>query len=781
MGNSIATRLIVLLTGCLAAIFVAGMALDYYLSRAEILERLAGQSQDTIQAAVTDMENWLDAVEESTLLLSRILQQRDYSNDALQQMLKNIVEHNEDIFGAAIALNPERLPEQRGFAPYYFHRDGILSYADLATGDYNYRQQPWFVEAAADGRPVWVEPYFDEGGGEVLMTTFSVPVYRFDAQGERFLHAVVTADIGLADLHAYLSRLRLGEHGNAVLLSRRGTILGSRNRDNILRHYSQVIDHPDDLATWRQMFEAALGGQLVSRQLECPATRGRCNFRLGQLTRTGWPVGVIYSQREMLAPLHRFQLKTLLLGLATLLLMSGAIYLVTRRLTRPLLALADASDQIAHGQLDVPLPQATGSDELAVLVNAFGAMKRDLRHHINQLEAATATRSRLEAELDAARAIQMSLLPSGGEACEELGFCNLWARVLPARSVGGDLYCYWSAGDRLWLAIGDVSDKGVAAALFMAKTISLIPQLTDPATNPARALVLLNNALEAGNENCMFVTLFLGSLDREARTLRFASAGHLPPTLLRDGSARSIDQQCGPALGLAPDIDFPLNRLQLQAGDRLALFTDGIEEAFNASGDMFGLERFNRGVVETAGQPLADAGMALLNAIDDFTTGTPQSDDIALVLLQLMRPDSVTRNFDRGVRLATRALQWLGEEWASRRLPGDAGAELQLVLEEILTNIDSYADLDADARISVTLHFSSAEVELAVSDEGRPFNPLAEGARAPLGEGIDSADVGGLGVHLIAQLTDSQVYERQGERNVLRVTKNLPGSSTTDH
>ena len=167
MGNSIATRLIVLLTGCLATIFVAGMALDYYLSRAEILERLSGQSQDTIQAAVTDMENWLDAVEESTLLLSRILQQRDYSNDALQQMLKDIVEHNEDIFGAAIALNPERQPESRGFAPYYFHRDGILSYADLAAGDYNSREQPWFVEAAADGRPVWVEPYFDEGGGEV--------------------------------------------------------------------------------------------------------------------------------------------------------------------------------------------------------------------------------------------------------------------------------------------------------------------------------------------------------------------------------------------------------------------------------------------------------------------------------------------------------------------------------------------------------------------------------------------------------------------------------------
>ncbi len=214
MGNSIATRLIVLLTGCLAAIFIAGMALDYYLSRAEILERLAGQSQDTIKAAVTDMENWLDAVEESTLLLSRILQARDYSNDALRQMLKDIVEHNEDIFGAAIALNPERLPEPGGFAPYYFHRDGILSYADLAAGDYNYREQPWFVEAVADGRPVWVEPYFDEGGGEVLMTTFSVPVYRFDAQGDRFLHAVVTADIGLADLRAYL-RLEPGAYASA--------------------------------------------------------------------------------------------------------------------------------------------------------------------------------------------------------------------------------------------------------------------------------------------------------------------------------------------------------------------------------------------------------------------------------------------------------------------------------------------------------------------------------------------------------------------------------------
>jgi sigma-B regulation protein RsbU (phosphoserine phosphatase) len=778
MTNSITTRLIVLLTGCMAVIFAAGMLLDYHLSRTEILERVQLQSRDTIQSAITDMENWLDGVEGSTLFLARILEQRDYTQPGLEQMLKDIVENNEDIFGASIALNPELVAEPMGFAPYYFHRDGILTYASLAGEKNNYRDQAWFKDPVATGKPVWVEPYFDEGGGEVLMTTFAVPVFRLDENSQRFLYAVVTSDIRLTELRGYLRRLRLGEHGNAMLLSRAGIILGTRDRDHIMRHYSDVTSGAADLATWQELVSLAVEGNVTTRSLECAGIPGNCIVRLGSLESTGWPVGIRYSEDEMLAPLRNFQVKTLALGLATLLLTALAIYVVTHRLTRPLSALAQASDEIARGELNARLPRVRGKDEIAILVDSFTAMTRDLKRYIADLESATASRSRLEGELNAAREIQMSLLPQGGEAIEEFEACSLWAKVRPARSVGGDLYTYFPVDSHIWIAVGDVSDKGVPAALFMAKAISLIPQLIGPGTAPEQAMARLNDALEQGNDNCMFVTLFLGVLDPGSGELRFATAGHTPPSLLRGGSCLSLPQDDGPALGLAPGLEFPANTLRLKPGDRLTLFTDGVEEAFNASAEMFGIDRFNRLIADTGQEALEQAGSLLFKAVDQFAGEVPQSDDITILLLQIAgQAQRVTEDFQLGDALVTRALAWLEGALQALSIPVGSRANLPLVLEEIITNVDKYGKLAGDSAIRVDLRKNAAALIMEVSDEGAPFNPLVEGQRARLGADINSADIGGLGVHLIAQLTDQQSYQRHEGRNVLRVAISLEDGS----
>ena len=149
--NTITARLILVLTGCLAAIFAAGLLLDYRLSRDEILERLRLQSIDTVESAITDMDNWLDGVEGAALFLAELVEGQDFDREQLEQLLQDIVEQNGDIFGAAIALNPERAPDPAGFAPYYFRRDGALRYADLASEAYHYRDRDWYRRPAATG------------------------------------------------------------------------------------------------------------------------------------------------------------------------------------------------------------------------------------------------------------------------------------------------------------------------------------------------------------------------------------------------------------------------------------------------------------------------------------------------------------------------------------------------------------------------------------------------------------------------------------------------------
>jgi len=783
MSNSITTRLIVLLTFCLALIIGIGMLADYRLSRGNILERLQVESQDTINGAIIDLENLLDGVEGATLFLGRILEQRDYTQAGLTQMLKDIVENNEDIFGATIALNPSRVDDSVGFAPYYFRRDGILTYADLAAEDYNYRDQPWYTQTVTAGKPTWVEPYFDEGGGEVLMTTFAVPVYRVDEQGSRFLYAVVTADIALAEFQSYLRRLRLGKSGFGTMLSRTGIILSSRDRSNIMRHYSEVHSDQLDIDTWREMFNSALAGQAVTRQLACPWIAGHCVIRMDVLRTTGWPVGVIYSEKEILEPLRQFQIRTAALGSISMVLVALAVYTVTRRLTRPLTTLARASDDIARGVLDTPLPSARGNDEVARLVRSFTAMNKDLKSYIADLETVTASRSRLEGELAAAAEIQMSMLPQGGEALEKAGQYELWARVRPAKSVGGDLYSYYSSDQRLFIAVGDVSDKGVPAALFMAKAISLIQQLAGAEVDPATAMAQLNNALEAGNDNCMFVTLFLGVLDLDTLQLRFASAGHTPPSLLRDGSVEVLQQDDGAALGLAPDLDYPDNIVPLQPGDRLAVYTDGIDEAFSEQAEMFGFDRFNSCLAQAGEAPLAMAGQEVFQAIDRHAGTTAQSDDITLMLLQLapdtaqsaalFTTDKLSRGFARGDQLTSRALAWLQQMLEDLAVPPEMHVELLLVTEEIITNVDKYGDLPAAGVIEIVVQKQDNRICLEVRDEGTAFNPLQQGHRSTLGADIESAEIGGLGVHLVTQLTDQQDYRRENRHNVLRVTKFL--------
>ena len=756
------------------------MLLDYRISRQEILTRLGEEAAVEVGVAIGDMENWLNGIEATTRLLGRILEQREYSQEGLQQMLRDIVANNDEIFGAAIAVSPEFTDDTGGFSPYYFLQDGAVSYANLANSRADYQQQPWFKQPIAAGKALWTEPYFDAGGGEVNMTTFAVPVYRIDDEGNRFIYAVVTADVTLAALQRVAGQLHLGESSYSLLFSKEGLMMSTRTQASVMKHYSELSYRGVNLDSWHQMFSRALLGEPSTYNFPCPESTGQCTIRLGRLKTTGWPIGLVYSQEEILSPLHQYEVKSLLLSVSVLLLMAITVYVLTSRLTRPLQELSSATEHMAKGKLDVALPQATGKDEVSTLVRSFKSMNKDLKAYISDLETATANRSRLEGELAAAREIQMSMLPGSGEALWQEDDISLWAKVRPAKTVGGDLYTYFQGEKHLFIAVGDVSDKGVAAALFMARAISLIQQLSGTATPPDKAMAALNNALERDNHSCMFVTLFLGVLEISTGQLRFASAGHTAPSLLRAGKVSIVDQETGPALGLADNQSYPINNLQLLQGDRLAVYTDGIDEAFNDQKEMYGVDRFNREFQASGEQPIAEAGLRLFESVDAHTGELPQSDDITLLLLQYPKVDERRENeaFNLGPGLTGRVQSWLGATLEKWEVPLANVMELDLVAEELVTNVQKYAGLAAEQRLRITVTLVANSLALEIRDQGKPFNPLEDGHRSTLGADIESAEIGGLGVHLVTQLTDQQSYRRENEDNVLRVEKTIVGQGT---
>lgn len=774
MNTRIASRLILYLTVSVGALVALALLLDYRLSRGEILERLRLESQNTVVGVVRDLEGLLGGVEGNTRFLAGLLRRQHRDEQSISRLLQDSVTHHADIFGATIALAPAQSARPRGFAPYFFKRGDTIAYSDLTPGAEPYWERAWFREAADSGQARWIEPYFDAGGADVFMTTFSVPVYKGEDQDE--LLAVVTADITLDELHRFISRLQQGELGFGFLVSAGGLALSSRGTSTEMVPYQRLLPSERQRALWRELLAEAAPGTDTTRLVACEQVGGNCVIRMTRLQHSGWVVGVLYSEHELLADLRAYEAKIFALGLACLLAMILVVTAVTRRITRPLTALAASAGQLGAGQLDASLPAVQGTDEVARLVQSFAHMQGELRRRMEDLERVTASRSRLEGELSAARDIQMAMLPQSGTAHEQHTDFALWASVEPARRVGGDLFSYGLDGRKLYLAVGDVSDKGVPAALFMARAIS---HLHHPGSgSPGRALAELNNALVENNSNCMFVTMILAVLDLDSLELTYASAGHTPPMWLHEGRPVTLLQRSGPATGLSPDQPFPDQTLRLARGDRLLLYTDGIDEAFNPSGEMFGTERLGRWLADSVTQAPEIAGRDLFNTLSRFADGEAQSDDITVLLLDLparRSPRQHRRQFHLTPDVTEVSQSWLGALLGSGTA-ADIRRETQLVLEEVVTNIFKYSQLGEQDEISVTLTISEDELTLCVRDPGIPFNPLEEGQRATLGADIAHAEIGGLGVHLIEQLTDWQRYRREGDCNCLELGRTLGGS-----
>jgi sigma-B regulation protein RsbU (phosphoserine phosphatase) len=277
----------------------------------------------------------------------------------------------------------------------------------------------------------------------------------------------------------------------------------------------------------------------------------------------------------------------------------------------------------------------------------------------------------------------------------------------------------------------------------------------------------------------MFVTLFFAVLDLNTLQLHFSSAGHTAPSLLRNGECLSITQQAGPALALMTNLEFPVNVLRLQPNDLLAVYTDGIDEAFNNNKEQFSTERFNHLLEQTETQNLAELGQSVFSTVDDHAGDMPQSDDITCLLLQI--PVSTDKQFSLSLTDESGAINslihWLEQRCAQAGLNAHDSKDVLLVSEEAVTNIFKYAELPGTDKVEVIFEGRAEQVTLTFRDTGRAFDPLTEAARTKLGQTSEHADIGGLGVHLLLALTDTQHYQRIDNCNVLVLTKQISDES----
>lgn len=359
---------------------------------------------------------------------------------------------------------------------------------------------------------------------------------------------------------------------------------------------------------------------------------------------TRYIIGADVSLAFITSELQKVLFLNIGLGAAIFLLVWMLSYSVITRIIAPVGRLAAFTNELAGTDFHLPddkkaelaLLAKQHHDEVAQLAQAFSDMQIKLHEYIENLKTTTAIKERIESELNIAHDIQMSLLKKLFPAFPHRTDFDLYATLVPAKEVGGDLYDFCMLDDdHVFFYVGDVSDKGVPAALFMAVTMTLMKrtaQTKGESADPAEILRLVNVDLSGENANLLFVTLACFVLNLKTGKLTFSNAGHNPPVILRnDGSTEWLPLPKGIVLGVMAEAVFTTRTSQLNHGDSIIISTDGVSEAMNPERELYSDQRLIETVGKLKGKTPQEITETVMNSVITHANGAPPSDDITIM------------------------------------------------------------------------------------------------------------------------------------------------------
>jgi sigma-B regulation protein RsbU (phosphoserine phosphatase) len=582
-----------------------------------VISAIEGRLNTIVQVVKITSKNNLDAVEANL-----------QSPEAVFQTLEKELKLNPHLEGCFAAFEPNYFPEYgRWFEAYAYFADSThINTRQIGSQQHDYFNGVWYrkgleLESAEDG--YLTDPYFDDVVEGQMYCSYVRPIR--DAQGRKV--GVYGIDLNFNWIYT------------SVALSER-----------LVKDFEEIVDNQGDLGAANEFFILMLDskGQKIAGTKELDeetvqtiikednieyrpmkANGSTYYITTDHLTPTGC-ILVVAQQRDFVF------LSGYILGAILIIFMTIGTLVIffftshsIRHAIQPLEFLSDSAHKVAQGDFSTPLPVFKHNDEVAHLRNSFETMQQSLAQYVEEPKATTAAKALMQSELNVARNIQMSMLPKTFPAFPDRKDLDLYATLTPAKAVGGDLYDFFIRDEKLFFCIGDVSGKGVPASLVMAVSRTLFRNIAASTSEPHRIVEMMNVNICEGNENCMFVTLFVGVLDLKTGRILFCNAGHDAPFV----EGTQIDCKSNLPIGVIPDLNYSDQEIEMAPGSILFLYTDGLTEAEDANHKLFGKERVAAVVSTFDGTP-RQLIETVTDAVLQFVGETEQHDDLTLFALK---------------------------------------------------------------------------------------------------------------------------------------------------
>jgi signal transduction histidine kinase/HAMP domain-containing protein len=372
-------------------IITAGIFLYIYqISRDTILDNLKENSRLLTVSTVRQVEKVLTSVQKMPENLSKVVESRDFSASELTSMLTRAVEDNDDIYGAAISFESDYAGKGNEFATIYVYKDsGKVRTRLVRKDDRSFSIQDWYLIPKQLRKSLWSEPYYDEGFGNIVMSTYSVPLFR-TVRGEKKFIGVITADLSLDWLDKIVSSIRVYQSGYAFMISRTGCTVAHPRKEFIMNESIFSVAAERNSSELREIGKRMIQGESSFAETEYHnAVTNKVSWvSYAPVKVNGWSLGIFYPVEELTAPLHKLFQVVLILAVIGGLVLLLAVVLVSNSITRPLRQLAAATRTIALGSFEAPLPSITTRDEIGELTGSFSAMQAELKETIDQLRNA---------------------------------------------------------------------------------------------------------------------------------------------------------------------------------------------------------------------------------------------------------------------------------------------------------------------------------------------------------------------------------------------------------
>jgi len=736
-----------------ATLFVITFSVFYHFSSRSIEKAARTKAENMLNIFSLEVEKVLHSAEAVPDNLSRIIARGVFTPDSIFNITHEIVRNNPDIYGTAIAFEPYYFKEKGYyFSPYSYKDKDTIRSLQLGNEDYDYFTWEWYRKLKEFEKPYWSEPYYDKGGGQMVMCTYSVPIYD---KNREFI-GVFTSDISLEWLTDMLDSMKHGNRSYTFLLANDGTYIVHPQQERILNQtifdVAEETNNPKLKLLGENMLTGKHGMQVLTKG------GGKSYVFYAQIPHTQWSMAIVLPDDEVFGDLHRINLMLILIiGLGLLVL-----FFISSQMIR----------------------------------------------NFTKLQQTASAKEKIESELKIARDIQMGMLHKRFPPFPERKEVDLYAVLHPAKEIGGDLYDFFLEEDNLYFAIGDVAGYGIPASLFMAVTLRLFRSIAMKTENTDEVMNALNNSIAENNDSNLFVTLFVGKLNLRTGVLKYCNAGHNPPILIApNGACTRIQTLPNLPVGVMKNYAYTEQTITLPATNGLLLYTDGVTEAENANKELYGVERLLATIIQNSKVSAREIVDNILSDIKLHIKENEHSDDITLLAINY-KGEEATRNILSTLTISNKIeelpkiTQFTEQIGKQINIPSVLIMNINLALEEAVANVIHYGykEKGEERREKIPLHiFEGVDAEggqgslkskdnnnlieviaslgdnelvLTLIDDGIAFDPtLIEAPNITLS--AEERPIGGLGVFLVKKIMDKLEYKRESGKNILIMTKKI--------